>query len=248
MKRTKRKHIVLAVVALALAVWVIDRYWIRGDVSRFETRAWRVTGHLLLRLEKPGSDVLLLALQSKPPPPGLERLVSIAPESVVYRYDPIKDELDPIGREVWEKATGPVTNPSSQYTPGDIEGGVGINYRELVLKKKGRVVSTAGKAALRIEAPSKESGFAAVLSAARKDWGPSIPFLSGTHGVGQHYHQIFSLPDLKPIGKTVRLPRMGEKSTVQMTWAPENRYVVYTDVFFGELCIIPVNVRQVLDK
>jgi len=242
-KRHKWAYISLAVLAISFTVWLVDRYWIRGDVTLFETPGWRTTGQLLLRLDKPGSDILLLALQADAPDPALPKeLVSVAPESVIYRYNRARDTLDPVGKEVWENASGPVSVSLEQYRPSNPKGGIGIDTRELILEKRGQMVPTAGKAALCIEAPSQKSDFAAVLSAARRKGKPFIPFLSGPYGVGQHYHQIFSLPDLEAIGRPVRLPLKADISAIQMMWAPERRYVVYTDLFFTQLCIVPVDV------
>jgi hypothetical protein len=109
---------------------------------------------------------------------------------------------------------------------------VKIEEFKRVLLEDRRELVTAGDTPLDL-AISPSGKQVAVLSASGGWTGEDIIPLYEGRGwvVGQHYHQVWSLPSGLPIGKVIRLP-LRSKDYINMCWSPDEKYVVYYDVFF----------------
>lgn len=78
----------------------------------------------------------------------------------------------------------------------------------------------------------------AVLSAEGKLKDSPLPFFEGMPP-GPLFHQIVKLPEALPIGEPVILPLTPDDVAVSACWSPDGRYVVYHDILFFQLVIVP---------
>ena len=193
-----------------------------ADAQLFQTSAWQTLGKLMLRSDINGTQSLLLKHSER---------------EVIYRYDPGIQSLSQVTEGVWQGATGPITDCQSQFPPSPLELDIEKSGQ---LHVAGRKIATAGSTVLSLLA-SPTSKKVAVLSAEGPKKEPIFPFLGGGGASGQRYHQIIHLPDATLLGDPVRLPAEFQKDDViNICWSPEEKYVVYTDIFFFHLSIVDV--------
>lgn len=207
-----------------------------ANVPLLETPAWR-TGNplsprqLLLRIETEDEETILLKLSNN---------------EAIYRYNPNTQSLSLVPVERWQGATGPIEDCDTQFPPPYLELDIDTRSDRLVAgqdSKRTREVQTAGSTVLSLRA-SPSGTMAAVLSAEGRKRGSILPFLGGGGVSGQHFHQVFSLPDAVPIGKSVRIPLKSEREGIIICWSPDERYVVYSDMLFYYLSIVPVDIAR----
>ena len=187
--------------------------------DRFETPAWQSAGDLSLRLFEGG-----LLLRHRP-------------SGKVYFHPEGTAELVAVPDERWEKGEATVAACGAQGPPSSRI--LLIDPGTATLKVGERRIPVAGGRALALRA-APGNGLVAVLSAGGAEGGALIPFFGGGVAAGPFYHQVFALPGIVPVGRPVRLPLSAEDEAITLCWAPDHRYVVYHDVLFFELAIIPV--------
>jgi hypothetical protein len=212
-----------AAVALTLFVgWIMDSA--RGDLPLFKTRMWQRRGSLTLRREADGGGSLLLRHSER---------------DAVYKYDPAGRSLALADEKEWRDAKGEVAECDKQFHPSPFV--LEIDPKTHRLSAGGREVRTAGHAVLDMRiSPSRKR--VAVVSAEGRGSGSVFPTLGGGGGTGRHYHQVFSLPDVKTGGEPVRLPLGGEHELITPCWSADDRFVVYTDTLFFSLTVAETNV------
>jgi hypothetical protein len=195
-----------------------------GELPLFKTHMWRQRGSLMLRREADGRGPLLLKHSER---------------DAVYKYDPAGRSLTLAAEKEWRDAKGEVADCDKQFHPSPFV--LDIDAKTHRLSAGGREVQTAGHAVLDMRiSPSKK--WVAVVSAEGRSSGSVFPTLGGGAGTGQHYHQVFSLPDVKTGGEPVRLPLGGEHELITPCWSAEERFVVYTDTLFFSLTVVDTNV------
>ncbi|MCO6438187.1 MAG: hypothetical protein J5J06_13920 [Phycisphaerae bacterium] len=209
-----------------------------SDVPCFETPEWREgeLAYFALRYETEGSDVLLLTAQTfdNRRDDFQDDEVDYIPNLAVYRFDPAEGTGRRVDDSVWDDATGPTQECCTSVLPREPFELFGTQ-----LFFEGLLVSVAGGKALKTsDAPQSEA--LAVLSTNGR--------ISRFYplGSGQHYHQIFSRLDGRPLGPARRLAIGGlENGTAAMQWTTDERYVVYEQALddllgIGRVCIVPV--------
>ncbi|MCO6436987.1 MAG: hypothetical protein J5J06_07860 [Phycisphaerae bacterium] len=228
----------MSVVLLAVTGCSLNPVGGESDVPCFDTPEWRVQelAYFVLRYEAEGSDILLLTAQT-----GAQALEDVRdgsqdyqPRLAVYRFDPAEGTGRRVDESAWDDATGPIQTCCTSVLPREPFELLGTQ-----LFFEGLLVSVAGGKALKTsDAPSNEA--LAVLSTNGR--------ISRFYplGSGQHYHQIFSRLDGRPLGPARRLAVGGlENDVVNFEWMNDERYVVYSQalediVGIGRVCIVPV--------
>ncbi|MCO6436986.1 MAG: hypothetical protein J5J06_07855 [Phycisphaerae bacterium] len=209
-----------------------------SDVPCFETPEWRERelAYFALRYESEGSDVLLLTAQTfdNRHDDFQDDQVDYSPNLAVYRFDPAEGTGRRIDDSAWDDATG-----STQECCGSVLPMEPFELLGTQLFFEGRLVAVAGGKAIKTsDAPSSDA--LAVLSTNGR--------ISRFYplGSGQHYHQIFSRLDGRPLGPARRLAVGGlENNVVFFNWMNDERYVVYEQALddllgIGRVCIVPV--------
>lgn len=197
-----------------------------GDPPLFKTPLWRQRGSLLLRREAAGGGALLLKHSAR---------------GAVYRYSPAGRSLTPATAKEWGEAAGEVADCDRQFHPSPLV--LDLDSKTRRLSARGREVRTAGRVVLDMRASPGERLVAVVSAEGRGPGAGSVfPTLGGGGGAGRHYHQLFTLPDVKAVGGPSRLPPVGEREPVTPCWSADGGFVVYTDTLFFSLTVVETNV------
>ncbi|MCO6436988.1 MAG: hypothetical protein J5J06_07865 [Phycisphaerae bacterium] len=208
-----------------------------SDVPCFETPEWRVTfGRFVLRYASEDSDVLLLTAQSREQADldSSDGSRDYSPHLAAYRFDPAEGTGRRVDDSAWDDATGPTQECCTSVLPREPFELFGTQ-----LLFEGLLVGVAGGKALKTsDAPQSEA--LAVLSTNGR--------ISRFYplGSGQHYHQVFSRIDGRPLGPARKLGMGGlENGVIFFQWMNDERYVVYEQSLddllgIGRVCIVPV--------
>lgn len=166
----------------------------------------------------------------------------------VWRYDPQDRTLDAASDADWRNARG---EPRNCGAPPWIASPLGRHPKtdHLILGNifysKGAykgfdLVPFVGAGILDLRAAPSET-MAAVHSADGPRGDPGIPFFAVNwqgHFMGQHYHQIFSLPDGRPLGKPLRIPVRLYKT---ICWSADEAFVVYINEDLTNVVVVHVS-------
>jgi hypothetical protein len=240
MRPTSRfvETLVVAVASLLIASQGCGNASRRGKVDCFDTPAWAEAGGLELRVEPPGASLLLRhrttaarLLEERPAAvPG-----AVAKPAATYRFDPDGAKLDRADERSWQAAGTEVVDCDLQsavpVTPFVLDG------EARSLRFRDRAVKAAGRSVLLL-APASRGDRVAVLSASGSGAAAILPFLSRGGASGTHYSQIFRASDGTEEGEAVPLPMTSERVALSGCFSADERYVVYTDVLFNQLCIV----------
>jgi len=155
----------------------------------------------------------------------------------VYEYDPKMKILQKVPDSIWDGSVSPISECVSQpQKPTDKFKGTGekLYFENQEVPVKGAVL---------ISSSFSPSGKAvAILLAAGPRKGSFMPFLGGgQNSKGQHYHQLFSVANGKPIGSVVKLPFTTEKQAYPVCWSIDEKYVFYTSLLADKLTIVETN-------
>lgn len=202
-----------------------------AGVPLLETSAWRGTEQaygegLLLRQDSKQGDVLL---------------IKHSQHDTVYKYDPRGRSLSVAAREEWRQADGLIANCVEQnYPPLDL---LRIDETTNTLLAGSRSVATKGATALKLTA-APSGKWAAVLSATGRKADSILPFIGGSGATGHYYHQVLSLPDAVPFKQAVQVPKQRANDSLIACWSANEQYVVYFQVSFNYLSVIPTECPQ----
>lgn len=160
---------------------------------------------------------------------------------IIYRYDARAKRLEPVGEDNWKIAPGEVWGSLSSMSARD--DGVMVHPRSNLLLYHDRVIKTAGKTALASRL-SPKADLVAVLSADGSRASSLMPFAGQGGASGQHYHELFQLPEMKPVGNPTPLPLITEHVAVYPFWSSDQRYVVYVDARYTEVCVVKIQLLK----
>jgi hypothetical protein len=155
----------------------------------------------------------------------------------VYEYDPKMKSLQKVPDSKWDGSMTPITECASKpQKPPDKFKGIGekLYFDNQEVPIKGAVL---------ISSSYSPSGKAvAILSAAGPRKGSLMPFLGGgQNSNGQHYHQLFSVANGKPIGAVVKILFTTEKQAYPVCWSIDEKYVFYASLLADKLTIVETN-------
>lgn len=197
-----------------------------ADVPLLEMRVWLTYQDLSLRREATGQESLLFKHSWW---------------KEIYRYEPRTQQLSLASDEDWRRASDPIAVCASQFQPPPQV--LYIDPRSDHLFAGTRQVATAGTTPLDFRS-SPSGRQVAVLSAngARRQ---TYAHFYGPGGTSrQHYHQLFSLPDVKPLGPPVALPLKSEQAHLNICWSADEQYIVYASLSYSGLAIVPTNTSR----
>ena len=188
------------------------------EIDWFHTGAWddvpNFVGTLFRYVDESREDFVIVPRFATP--------AEEVPVDVVYRYSAREERFEPVGREDWDKATGPEWMVYEQYKwTGDtkvrFDRPFGV-YGTLYLGES--EFETAGWAVLMaVVSPAGE--FVAAGSAAGKER-PSI--YGARTPEGPYYLEIFKTGGMRRVGPIYRFKRYGGKK--RLWWTPDGRYVL----------------------
>jgi hypothetical protein len=208
-------------------LFVLKNFSSTGDVPLLDTPAWRgmklkYGEQLMLRRASENGGPLLLKYSNQP---------------VVYKYDPLRQDLTAVTDDEWEHAHGRIAECSKQFSPSPLILKIDAQKNRLIAKE--RVVPTAGRTPLGLtESPGGK--WVAVLSAEGFKWPSLLPFEGSNGASGQYYHQLMSLPDAAATGKPIRIPTRRNYDTLIACWSADEQYVIYHHVTFNYLSVVKV--------
>ena len=188
-----------------------------------------ITG-LRFRSEDVGDGALLLTTRNEDTPTSLD--------DAVYAYDPARGILSLATVDAWNDATGEVGDWCAMVR-GIASPPPRLRRRKRKLAADGRTLDTAGNVVLTF-GPSPQQNYLAVLSAKdRWRFPPIFPSLGGGPGPpsGQHYHELFTIPELRRVGSAVPLAITAD-SALQTCWSPDERFVIYSDLEVKKIVIV----------
>jgi hypothetical protein len=168
---------------------------------------------------------------------GLFLKHSVVP--VIYRYDPAAQALHTVGLAEWQSATSPIANCEEQLSPNPRTLEINSTAGGKLVDGSGRTIATAGTFTENLIV-SPDGKWVAVLSANGPKSASLLPFLGGPQPLGQRYHQVISIDDLKWIGSAVALPVADKSDVLTPCWTADEKYVVYTDLVFSSVLVVPV--------
>lgn len=196
----------------------------------FETKEWnelagKYPGGFSLRITFDNNENLLLKHNNK---------------DIVYKYDPAIKQLQLANEKTWATATGGIVNCNSQIGKEPLQIRIDGKTNKLLIDDK-EVPNIKGRVHLQYRFTSGGDKFA-ILSASGKKASSLLPFLGEGGASGIHYHQVFSFPELVPIGSAIELPFTTEEATYRGCWSSGEKFIVYFHVLNFNLAI--VDVRQ----
>jgi hypothetical protein len=223
------------ILALGLLLWF--------SAAKSDTRVFRVDGsswgEWRVRRESETSKRLLLA-QLRAGWGESQRYLT----GKVYRYDPAEASITEVPVKLWHQTSGTALDadmippdkvrPCAAITDGIVEascGGPASGTLEVV-----------GEAAVAIDwAPTGK--LMAILTADGASQPPSRAWVNAWTGNtnaynGQHYVELFSIPDLKPAREAVRIPFTTMTGLDPPCWTADGGYVVYSSIDGKRVCII----------
>ena len=188
------------------------------EIEWFHAEAWDDVpnwGRVLFRyVDESREDFVIV--------PGFSKRIDEVPVEVAYRYGAQEERFQPVGREVWETATGEVWTVREQR---DWTGNSGVR-RDAPFVTYGTLYGgstkfeTAGWAVLTAVVSPGECLVGAVSAA-----GPERESLLSTPvPEGPYYVEIFRIEDATRLGPIYRLKKYGRR--FPFWWTPDGRYVL----------------------
>jgi len=213
------------------------------SVSSFDTPMWQDSGFIYIRSEREGSGSFLFKhLNSNEE--RAQRYGATLPsgqniQSVGYRYDPVKNSLEPISEKEWDQANSTVADCG--YDPVD-EKDTLQRDNDGTLRHRGTLkpIVPIGKTVLQLRYSPNRTIIAILSSTGSRPEGVGW-FGAPSGATGTHFVELFSLINGERIQKPFRLPIGGTSgSTLSICWSNDNRYLVCHDMYYFKLCILPV--------
>lgn len=211
-------------LVFAVFLWWIWAGWIGSDVPVFEVDPRG--GDLRTRYESPDKRSLLITRADWDSPIPIRRI------GTVYRYDVDTETLHSVGKEAWITATEPVQTPDTEfaYLPGFHISSKGGVFRAGVRGQQRREVSTKGKTALIARwAPGARRAMVLTTNGRKRFKLQSWFFPMGGGYRGQHYVELFCVPEMTPVKEAIRIPfTSGVGGLNGPHWSDDGRYLVFT--------------------
>ena len=172
-------------------------------------------------------------------------LPDVPKEWPVFQYDARTRTLSTVNASQWKNAGGPIekalggSSPARDVRVGDVDG----VYRYRIGSGPLRDFDSHGTRAVG-KSFCPDGTILALLTAdglRRPSSGPGMVFGSFGGGFyGQHYIEFFHLPDMKPVGKPVRIPFTTIKGIDTPCWSADGRFLVYANEEGTQMCVIHV--------
>jgi hypothetical protein len=161
------------------------------------------------------------------------------PGIAVFRYDPASNTLAQADDSLWKQLPGGIVDcDRAGLGTAEFARAFEVQRSTDTLLFRGTIVTTAGKTYL-YKALSPGKTLVSILSASGHRRVGMWPF-GGGGASGQHYHQLFKWPEMTPVGDPVPISAMSGSQVIRACWSPDEQYVVYTDLNYSFVCIVPV--------
>lgn len=150
--------------------------------------------------------------------------------AAIYRFDPRRASLAPASESDWAAGGAPSDCEAQRYLAG-----YRLDSKDGILRGKAGVVPIPGFVVQTLQSPGARYG--AVLAAA----GPArslLPFFGGGGGRGPFRHYLVSVADGAVLGAGTALHL--DSPAVRMCWSADERFVLYTDLDFSSMTVVPV--------
>lgn len=159
----------------------------------------------------------------------------------IYRYDAEAVTLLEIPRETWDLASGEIVTVESWMIPTSAWRVV-ADRGKLCVASKGRAsqfVPTQGRTALRAIGDPTGHVIAALTTDGWERPGTRGWFTSfgGGYG-GQHYVELFSVPDMIPVKSAIRIPFTNAGGIDAPCWSADGKYIVYASADKRRMIVI----------
>jgi hypothetical protein len=194
----------------------------------FDTVAWvntQMPGRLIIRR---GIDSTTLFLTMR------DEFEKGTGHRAVYEYDPKTQSLRKVPDLKWDAVTSAVTecfSQSQQFPEKFKVNGEKLFFGNQEIPVKGAVLISS--------AYSPSGNTVAILSADGPRKRSGMPFLGGgQNSKGQHYHQLFSVSNGKPIRAAVKLQFTTEHQSYPACWSIDEMYIFYTSLLGDKLTIV----------
>jgi hypothetical protein len=152
----------------------------------------------------------------------------------VYEYDPKAQSLRKVPGLKWDEVTSAITecfSQSEQFPEKFKVNGEKLFFGNRELPIKGAVLVSS--------AYSPSGNAVAILSADGPRTGSGMPFLGGGQNAkGQHYHQLFSVANGKPVSAALKLQFTTEHQAYPACWSIDEMYVFYNSLLADKLTIV----------
>jgi hypothetical protein len=152
----------------------------------------------------------------------------------VYEYDPKAQNLRKVPDLKWDAAASTITecfSQSQQFPEKFKVNGEKLFFGNREIPIKGAVLISS--------AYSPSDNAVAILSADGPRKRSNMPFLGGgQNSKGQHYHQLFSVANGKPVSVALKLQFTTEHQAYSACWSIDEMYVFYTSLLADKLAIV----------
>lgn len=205
------------------------------DVRLFPLPAWKDLG---LKY----GDQLMLRLESRD---GGALLLKHSRSQTIYKYDPAAQILTRVNSFRWTRAGTAIAECGKESYPASSAMRIDTSSHQLFAGN--RAVPTAGRTALKLTA-APSGRWVAVLSASGSPATSLLPFSGGSVASGEYYHQVMSLPEANSFNPAMRLPLQHKLDSLIPCWSSDEQYVVYYQVTFNYLSIVPTKLSIFSEK
>lgn len=158
----------------------------------------------------------------------------------VYEYDPKAQSLRKVPGLKWDEVTSAITecfSQSQQFPEKFKVHGEKLFFGNREIPIQGAVLVSS--------AYSPSGNAVAILSADGPRKGSVMPFLGGgQNSKGQHYHQLFSVADGKPVSAALKLQFTTERQAYPACWSMDEMYVFYTSLLADKLTIVETSLSN----
>jgi hypothetical protein len=232
---TKTVTVTLGLLMLSSSLACATKAGSPDDVPLFSLPAWKDLGlkygdQLMLRLESRAGGALLLKHSRS---------------EIIYKYDRDAKNLTQVNIVRWTSAGTAIAECGKESYPGSTAMRIDTLSHQFFAGN--RAVPTAGRTVLKFS-PAPSGKWVAVLSASGDPATSLLPFTGGSGASGEYYHQVMSLPEAKSFNPAMRLPLQHKLDSLTPCWSSDEQYVVYHQVTFNYLSIVPTKLSIFSEK
>ena len=157
----------------------------------------------------------------------------------VYGYRAATTELQTVSEEMWNSATGDIANNCAKNRRAQATPGLYIDRFGHLMNEQ-TLIKTRGERVLAFSRSPSGTRIAVLSADDRLHSGPEFPFSGSGPPVGQHYHELLSVPDLRPMGVARPVAVRSAERSYQLCWSNDEHFVVYADLELSHVCIVPI--------